>query len=271
MSYYFQQSDRFTPECGLGPPADPSPSIGFSENIERLFYSAQHAESSARLIILIIFALLGVYVAKRCRSLFVNAKTPVERVGAIMICVSICLWGISFVYWNIERQPFFHGKTSSWKEELPKPPLQGGNVEWRKNRCGVVWELVDLGCMSTQRKEASNCPEALNDLLGKDWDNSGPGYGCDRQMEYQGLWDKGYWDNHDKCVLKGMARHRRVVWHKSTSVESSVNEFVNASFSGGRFNQPYWVLNWIALTLIAIGSMFYSGIAKRLLGWIKNG
>jgi len=176
------------------------------------------------------------------KRIFQYARTPLERIGLVIVLVSAVTWCISAIHWNLTRHAFIYPHQYSWTEKVNKPEDSPTGTYWRNGRYG--WELMNKECVNKNRPP----PSVSVDIFGNFVESPVLGYVPPKE-----------------CQLR-LVPHKQKV---RSEWKESFSNFINESFNseGG----DYYYINMPATLTFVFGAFLLFGWAGKLLSWIRYG
>lgn len=168
------------------------------------------------------------------KRLFQFANNPTKRIGLIFIIISICIYLIMVLHWNIFKKPFFYIHT--WEREIEKPIVDTkSTLSWFIDS---GWNIYNRECVETYWKNNSN--------------------------KYS-IWILQPPTETNCLPVKFIPREYETIieW------EQSFDDYYEALFNEERGH--YFTFNIIGLFTFLLGCFMYFGIFDRLWNWIKSG
>ena len=165
---------------------------------------------------------------------FSRPQTPLQRLGAIGLMVSITLFLWTAVDWQI-GEGFVRETPRLVALTQPEDIVEGHR--WERDRAvPFTWRLLDDACLSQIQRKGS---------LG------GP--------------------SPDEQRTRDCTRKEQPGFERATSYELNFSGYFEAMATAGRYSRAYGSTVKTAAAIFALALMTYLGLLDRLLCWIRTG
>lgn len=160
-----------------------------------------------------------------------SANTPIDRIGVVLLAGACFVLFALALHWNVAERLFVYRQTYSWTVRVPQPTDGAQGAFWREASSG--WSLYAARCIEEERRKGASDPIIFNLVLP------------------------------ESCAV-------RFVPHSTasrTEWKQSFGEFWRELTRGRAYTSAALCAIW----LLVVGGLLRSGLASRLILWVKNG
>jgi hypothetical protein len=184
-----------------------------------------------------------------------KAKTPIQRIGIILMMVPLFVLFLSAIFWNLSEETFIYRTSKYGFIERSKPQDNEKNYWYRINQ-DHTWYKIDKACDNNKKAEELKEREKLDCSKIEDFSFSESSKAIPSKEQLICYATTVFFP---ECVISQLKDELDYIYTWHLSVGDFLEEFFESVFF------------LFSLLPFIFGTFLWSGWAERLKVWIKTG